>query len=268
MKARVQVLKTYSEARKIVSAFSRPHGLNFVLVIAPPGVGKTNTFYRQFCSDALLLQGGLSAVKLYCKLYEHRNKPVVFDDVDELFDTRAGVNLLKCLGQTDKEKLVSWEKASPVLAEEGVPTSFHTTSRILIFANTLKSVEANLGAVLDRAHAYRFAPSPTEIHREVKTWFADDEIFQFVDDHLPHIQTLSMRDYVKAQELKRAKLDWRKMLLNKWHANPKLSAMLHLLKEDLSPAQRQRQFAAQGLGSEATYKRFLAKANRLMRTSA
>ena len=88
MKASLQQLFTYDEARKVVRAFARSDGLNFVLMISAPGVGKTNTFSKRLCSDALQLQGGLSPVKLYCNLYRHLHKPVVFDDVDELFDTR------------------------------------------------------------------------------------------------------------------------------------------------------------------------------------
>ena len=144
----------------------------------------------------------------------------------------AGVNLVKCLGQTDREKRVSWEKASSVLAEEGVPNSFVTRSRLLIFANTLKSVEENLRSARPR-HAFSFVPSPAAVHREVKSWFRDEEIYGFVDRNLSRIQTLSMRDYVKAEERKRAGLDWRGMLLEKWYADPKLAAMIDLVQQDL-----------------------------------
>jgi hypothetical protein len=259
-----QVLHTYQSAREVIKAFAMPKGLNFVVMLGPPGVGKTTTFFGTHCPDCVLFQGGLSPVKLYCELYLHRDKPVVFDDTDELFDIRAGINLLKCLGQTDEVKHLMWRKASPVLREEGVPTCFQTTSRVLIFANTLRTIEDNLGAVLDRAHVYKFAPSPSELHREVRKWFRDDEIYGFVGQNLAQIETLSMRDYVKAKELKVAGLDWREMLLNKWHEDPKLTVMLRLVgNKNLSPTDRQLEFAKLGHGAEATYKRYLSKANKI-----
>jgi hypothetical protein len=262
----VVLLETYQKAREIVSAFAKPDGLTFVIIVGKPGLGKTNTFYKEISPGCVLFQGGLTPVKFYCELYRHRNKPVVLDDCDEVFDTRAGINLLKCVGQTDKIKTLMWEKASPVLLETRVPNRFETQSHILLFANTLRSVQENLGAVLDRAHLYRFAPSSWEVHREVGTWFKDGEIYEFIGSHLAQIESPSMRDYVKADELKRVGLEWREPLLQRWYRDPKLAATLRLTRDEkLSPAERQSEFTKLGFGAEATYKRYLAKANKLTR---
>lgn len=266
MHSHLQKLSTYAEARKVIGAFAQPNGLNFVVMVSPPGVGKTNTFKALCAENMLYLQGSVSPVKMYCELFHNRNKPVVFDDVDELFDTKAGVNLIKCLGQTDKVKHLMWEKASSVLREEDVPNQFVTRSRLLIFANCLVAMEENLGAALDRAHSYWFDPPPNEVHREVHKWFRDREIFRFIESNLDQIERLNMRDYVKAKELKEAGLDWRDTLLKKWHADPKLAAMISLLADvSLSPSERQLQFKKLGFGEEATYKRYLARANKVLK---
>jgi len=264
----VEVLQTYKQVRMIVEAFAKRNGLNFVILIARPGVGKTNTFYGEMCQDAHLIEGGLSPVKLYCRLFDHRDKPVVFDDVDTLFNKDEGVNLLKQLGQTDSVKRLSWDKASPVLKEEGVPTTFKTKSRMMIFANKLTTIEENMGAVLDRAFLYRFDPPSTEVHREVKRWFKDQEILGFVDRHLASITVLSMRHYTKAAEQKRAGLDWQRFLINAWQVDPKLDFAMKLLREDIPPAERQKRFEERGLGAVATFKRYMAQANRQLKAQA
>jgi len=260
----LSVLRTYKDAKRIIKAFVKPDGLNCVIMVGPPGVGKTNTFFP-LCEGAELFECGLSPVKMYCRLYHARNRTVVFDDVDDLLALPAGVNLLKCLCQTDKVKRIAWDKASAVLKDEGVPTRFDTRSRVLILANTLKRLEENLAAVLDRAHAFRFEPSVIEIHRQVRWWFRDKQIYNFIGEHLNVMQTLSMRDYFKAAERKKAGLPWRSWLLERWSVNPKVTRVLELLDQSVSPSVRKATFTREGLGSEATYKRVLAKANGLRR---
>jgi hypothetical protein len=261
------VLSTYRQAREIVEAFARPDGLKFVIMLARPGVGKSVTFFGEICRSAHLIEGGLSSVKLFCRLFEHRDKPIVFDDVDELFDDKANINLMKCLGQTDDVKRMSWDKASHVLKENGAPQHFKTTSRTMIFANKLGTIEENMGAVLDRALTYRFDPSPYEVHREVGRWFKDAEIYDFVGQHLASITTLSMRHYEKAEDQKRNGLNWREWLLHAWQLDPKFAFMLQLLREKLSPAERQKRFLSCGMGAEATFKRYQADANRFLKVN-
>lgn len=266
--AEFELIKTYSEAREVVQDFAREKGLGFCVIVSPPGVGKTNTFYKQICKGALLFQGSLSPFQLYMNLYENLDVPVVFDDVDELFDSRAGVNLIKCLGQTDHKKMIMWEKSSPQLDKAGVPRRFETTSRLMLFANTIKSLEENLKAVLDRAHCYRFEPTAYELHMETKRWFKDKEVWTFVGKHLDLIEQPSMRDYVKAAEKKRLGRDWQSYLMSKWQDDPKLALILKLLRQKFpTPLKRQKAFMDQGGGAEATYKRYLSKANKIIKSA-
>lgn len=63
-------------------------------------------------------------------------------------------------------------------------------------------------AVEDQGDVLLFEPSGLEVHRRTAAWFWDQEIFDFVGDHLYLIDEPFMRDYYRAWELKRAGMDW------------------------------------------------------------
>ena len=47
-------------------------------------------------------------------------------------------------------------------------------------------------------------------------WFDDVEVYEFIGEWLPVIPELSMRDYIKAREIKKAGMDWRTLLHRQW----------------------------------------------------
>ena len=61
----------------------------------------------------------------------------------------------------------------------------------------------------------RFEPSPLEVHRQAAGWFWDQEIFDFIADHLHLMMQHSLRAYCHASELKQAGLDWRQAVLGR-----------------------------------------------------
>lgn len=70
--------------------------------------------------------------------------------------------------------------------------------------------------LLDRGTVVFFDPPPEEIHAIVRDWFKDEEIYNFVGEHLDEIPQHSIRYYVIAQELKGRYLDWQEVLLESW----------------------------------------------------
>ena len=207
---------TYAHLAQIVQGYAEGQ-LGLLILVGPPGVAKT-TALRQAMSgrECLWADGNLSAIALYCELYDHRGLPVVLDDVDGLYSDKAAVRLLKGLCATEDVNTLRWNSGASMLKQRGVPRQFDTASQVCIIANEWKALNSNVGAVQDRGHMVLFAPSKDEIHEQAGQWFWDNEVYQFVYVHLPLVGELSMRDYVLAAEQKQAGLDWRAGLLARW----------------------------------------------------
>lgn len=257
MHHRFQKIETYKELYEIGQSFRSGH-LGFVIIMGAPGTGKSETLRRGILRDCPHYEGLLSVVQFHVLHYQNRYENVVFDDVDEILQTPAGVTMFKLLCNSDASKLLVYDKASKVLRDAGVPNRYETKSKVLMLCNTIKTMETNLGAVMDRAQKYLFAPNSGEVHQEVKGWFDDEEIYGWIGDRLRSISQPSMRNYIKAREQKCAGLDWRKFLLNEWDLDLKLAATVEILNDPSldTKAKRATEFAQRGHGSTATYMRY------------
>ena len=129
--------------------------------------------------DACWIEGHATALGIYMRLWECRDKPVVIDDVDSLYADRPAVRLLKGLCQTERRKAVAWESDAPALRREGIPRRFSTTSRVMIIANAWKSLNVHVAALEDRGHLLHFEPAALEVHTGTAGWFWDQEVFDW-----------------------------------------------------------------------------------------
>src|ERR1700694_5435758 len=152
----------YSELEKYAGAFAGGH-LNLLILCGAPGLGKSQSLRRALSGKVCWIDGNASAYGIYLQAHEHRNLPIVLDDVDGLYRDRQGIRLLKALCQTDKLKTVSWQTA--VATRVGIPRQFSTTSRVAIIANEWTSLNADVAALEDRGHCLHFTPNASEVHR-------------------------------------------------------------------------------------------------------
>ncbi len=244
---------SYAELEQFAEAFAR-ESLNLMILVGAAGLQKSRVVRQAVGADATYLEGNATAFGLYCDLWEGRDRPVVLDDVDGLFTDRNAVRLLKSLCQTEAIKTVAWNSTAGLLDRRGIPRRFGTRSRVAIIANDWCTLNANVAALEDRAHVLVFEPSALEVHRRVATWFRDLEVFDFLGRHLHLIPSPSMRHYVRALELKAARLDWRALSLAPWLSDAAL--LVAKLKADpsfSSEESRVRAFIDQGGGCRATY---------------
>jgi hypothetical protein len=252
-------LTTYAELEQYVRAFAAGH-LNLVLIFGPPGVGKSHSVRQALGKPVCWIGGQATPFGIYLHAYEHRHQPIILDDVDALYADRLGVRLLKALGQTERTKTVSWQTAAPTLAQCSIPRQFTTTSRVILIGNNWKTLNLDVAALEDRGHLLSFEPSPLEIHRQAARWFWDQEIFDFVADHLHLMAQHSLRTYHNAWELKQAGLDWRQGVLGRCLTGLALA----VAKLKANPAytcedERVRAFVQLGAGCRATYFRHVQK---------
>ena len=93
--------------------------------------------------------------------------------------------------------------------------------------------------------------------------FNDEEIYDFIGNHLHFATQPSMREYVLAQEVKRAGMDWQGALLSTWNLSEReiLVARLKSDKTFKSEKERVAAFMKEGGGSRATYFRVASRFN-------
>lgn len=246
-------IHTYAELDEHVSAFAKGH-LNLLIILGPAGVGKSRILRSRVTAEACWIDGTATPFGIYMQAHEFRDRPLVLDDVDGLYANRSGVRLLKCLCQTDPIKTVSWLTNAAALEKNGIPKSFVTTSRVAIIANRWECPNADVAALLDRGHTISFEPTPVELHQEAATWFWNQEIFDFVADHLHLIAEHSFRTYVLAWEKKQAGLDWRQFVLSRLLTGTALLvARLKAQTSFQSETERVQTFIERGHGSRATW---------------
>src|SRR5712692_2247964 len=252
-------LSTYSELEQYVRAFAAGH-LNLLMIFGPPGVGKSRSVRQALGSQVCWIGGQATPFGIYLQAYEHRHKPIVLDDVDGLYADRLGIRLLKALGQTEQTKTLSWQTAAPTLTRSGIPRQFTTTSRIALVGNDWKTLNADVAALEDRGHLLLFEPTPLEVHRQAARWFWDQEIFDFIADHLHLMAQHSLRSYCHAWELKRADLNWRQAVLCRCLTGVALAvAKLKANPAFASEDERVRAFVQSGAGCRASYFRHAKK---------
>jgi len=245
-------LSSYSQLDLYLSKFAAGE-LGLVLLLGRHGTGKSESVKRAlrlattdacFADNAeqslLYVEGHAKAFGLYASLWEFRNRPVVLDDLDGLYADADCVRLLKPLCNSERVKRIAW-LTNLTLNSEDIPFSFSTTSHVILIANEWRTVNPNVRALEDRAIILHFDPSNTEVHRQVATWFRDDEVYGFLASILPSIKSLSMRHYWKASQLRRAGLDnWREIFLKMVIPDPRLAYVAELLHEPGINSERER----------------------------
>ena len=224
-----RTIRDYPALQRNLRAFAEGH-LQFLAVDGLPGVGKS-TEAEKACPNAHLLNGSLTAFEFYRELYRHRDVDVLLDDIDGFCQDRNLIRLAKCLCDTRPQKTVAWHTASQQLDAEEIPREFTTTSRAIIIANDWNEWNRNVGALQDRGLVIHFEPSALEVHTQVANWVPDQEVFEFIGQHLHLITEPSMRHYVEAADLKKAGLDWEQVLLETWNINPEVRVLFRLLED-------------------------------------
>jgi hypothetical protein len=246
-----------------IAAFAAGH-LNFVVLLGPPGVGKSRAVREIIGPGGCWIDGTASTLGLYMEAYCYRDRPIVLDDVDGLYSDKRSVRLLKCLCQSEPVRSVSWLTNAPVLAQNDIPTKFQTSSPLLVIANRWKIGNEDVEALMDRGHILRFAPSPSVVHERIAGWFDDEEVFRFVGSHLHLMSDHSFRTYVLASEQRAAGLDWRRFVLSRTLTGTALEVALIRCDPQLkTEAERVQLFKEKGLGCRSTWFNYKRKWDQL-----
>lgn len=127
-----------------------------LIISGAPGIGKTYTLNRDLeKADAAgqieysILNGKMSPIGLYCKLFENAgpNSVLVLDDVD-VFSNEDSLNLLKAALDTSETRKVCWSTASSYLEEKEIPQEFEFEGTIVFITNVDMDREISRGSKL------------------------------------------------------------------------------------------------------------------------
>jgi len=219
-----------------------------MIVSGPPGVGKsfgvekvlgkhdTLAVLGERAPKYQVVKGAMSAIGLYCKLFNYADKDnvLVFDDCDSIFADELSLNILKAALDSKKNRTIHWNTDSFKLRNEGVPDSF-TFKGGAIFITNLKfdkskgKVREHLMALESRCHYIDLTidtdrEKMLRIQQIVKDGMLNEyklaedvvqDIVDFVDINKNRLRELSLRTILKVADLAKAFPDkWEAMAEN------------------------------------------------------
>ena len=219
-----------------------------MIVSGPPGVGKSFGVEKVLGKHDLIstlgerapkyqvVKGAMSAIGLYCKLFNYADKDnvLVFDDCDSIFADELSLNILKAALDSKKNRTIHWNTDSFKLRNEGVPDSF-TFRGGAIFITNLKfdkskgKVREHLMALESRCHYIDLTidtdrEKMLRIQQIVKDGMLTEykldsdtvqDIVDFVDINKNRLRELSLRTVLKVADLAKAFPDkWEAMAEN------------------------------------------------------
>ncbi len=208
-----------------------------MIVSGPPGVGKSYGVEKVLGKHDLIstlgetapkyqvVKGAMSAIGLYCKLFNYADKDnvLVFDDCDSIFADELSLNILKAALDSKKKRTIHWNTDSFKLRNEGVPDCFDFKGSA-IFITNLKfdkakgKVREHLMALESRCH-YIDLTIDTDREKMLRIQqivrdgmlaeykFAEElvqDIVDFVDINKNRLRELSLRTVLKVADLAKA----------------------------------------------------------------
>lgn len=214
-----------------------------MIVSGPPGVGKSFGVEKVLEQASLfdkmanrksrfeVVKGAMSAIGLYCKLFQFADagNVLVFDDCDSILLEDLSLNILKAALDSSAKRTISWNTDSSMLRREGVPDRFDFKGSVIFITNIKfenvrsKKLKDHLDALESRCH-YLDLTMDTQrdkylrIKQIVRDGMLDsydfeagasEEIIDYIWAQRTRLRELSLRTVLKIADL-------RKMSAHNW----------------------------------------------------
>lgn len=203
------VIRTYDDLRKFLQGF-RKGIFDLLVIISAGGLGKTYNARRILGNSVHHINCHITPLGLYEQGFIYRNKDLWFDDVENTFNNDKLIGLLKQFCETLPQKEIQYLTSWNIDHTRKIPKGYFTQSKVLMTVNSLtRSKNQGVLALLDRGLMVHFIPSTGEIVDYVQQNFPDydKEVLHFLQD-----KAFSLRDYLKAFQLKNAGFDWQGLM--------------------------------------------------------
>jgi hypothetical protein len=236
-----EIKKRLRERFKVLSDMTqaaKQGDVRAIIVSGPPGVGKSFGVEAQLAKQDLfndiagrksnyeVVKGAMSAIGLYCKLFEFSDAGniIVFDDCDSVLFDELSLNILKAALDTSKKRNISWNTDSRVLRAEGIPSSFQFNASAIFITNVKfenvrsKRMKDHLEALESRCH-YIDLTINTERDKmlRIKQIVEDGmlreynfepevqvELLDYIDENKKKLRELSLRTVLKLADLRKS----------------------------------------------------------------
>jgi hypothetical protein len=255
----MKTIKTYNDLQKHICAFSK-RKMNLLFILSRGGLGKTTLVEEALIKDdPLIFKGHITPLHLYKQIYlkneEEKNFLLLLDDVDSLLSNKINITLLKQICETKENKEIYYNSTTPLIKD--IKPKFETSCKVIVLLNDIETFSENnsLKALLTRAHLIYFDPTPGEIINYMQSYAKDKNILDFIEKYSQFSNTLSLRTYEKAKELKESKLNWQDEILTSMEIDKRLFEIDILLKKYKTDKLRITHFS----GSRMTYYRYKKK---------
>jgi len=209
-----------------------------MIVTGPPGVGKSFGVEKVLGKHDMIatlsekapkyqvVKGAMSAIGLYCKLFNYADKDnvLVFDDCDSILQEDLSLNIPKAALDSKKTRRIHWNTDSFKLRNEGVPDSFEFKGSAIFITNIKfenvksKKMRDHLAAIESRCH---YIDLTIDSEREkmlrikqivsdgmLKSHMLDEEtherVVDFIDINKKNLRELSLRTVLKVADLAKA----------------------------------------------------------------
>jgi len=228
----------YDIARKVAAG-----AFNSLMISGRAGTGKTFSVEKALKDEGLIedddyiiVSGAVSTIMMFKKMFQYRNKVLVFDDCDAVFRDENGRNILKAALDTKAVRRISYLKKSGLvfdpkdfemdpegefnMIENGmVPAYFDFAGRVIFISNLAKDKADPDGAIRSRSILMDVNPDDATLMERIKTLlpYLDPKDMPLKDkeefyEFMKKANEVSMRTFVKAAGLKQAGLkNWERM---------------------------------------------------------
>ncbi len=217
----------YSTLKHYVRLFTEKKA-DLVILQSLGGLGKTHTVDKVIKENGniVVFDTHLTPLANYKELIKHRDKGIVFRDLDTLLSNNISVSLLKQLTDTKPVKTISYR--STAVITQSLPDSLTTTSNALIETNHFQMRNANVKALATRGFHVMFVPTMSEIMSRMKQiknlpfksleQSHRDEVFNFISDNKDRVKDINLRHLIlgfslRLHSIEEPKFDWQKELL-------------------------------------------------------
>lgn len=210
------------------------------VITGAPGCGKTFAIEDALTAAAdadmlklMVLKGTTSPLGLFATLYRASSSDSVLllDDCDAIFYDVDSFNLLKIALDTNKRRVLSWNKQSKYLDDAGIPTEFQFEGSAVFISNKNMADEVNSGSKMAPHYSALISRSvfvdlgihsKREIYLRIQQVIEDTDFLEankitqaqatkamkWISDNLANLLSLSVRTVLQLGNIMHVDPDW------------------------------------------------------------